>query len=747
MKNKDKFDMPESLKAYVERIGAEQINFRKFIVKIYKGNYYHEKAIISVDSDGTVKTSHEDYQPTESEQSQISNDFSKGVNYPSQIQAKKASLKSLKINKSSDLFVFLSFDRTGIEMVQEKRVKNDGTKQYIPWTLFDDGQWRALEPDKGLPMWKPEKIRNKPKIMIHEGAKAAQEIDDLVNNPKRKKELEKHPFGKEFEQFEHWGIIGGALAPHRTNYKDLIRFKATKVIYVCDNDEPGKSALSRVSKLYGQSLLGIQFDKLWPMAFDFADPIPEKFFNAKGSYNGPDFKDLLVPATWATVKIEKPGKGRPTYKLNSYFEKEWLHSVIPDAYIHESKTHHIYSSDNFNDLVCPFSDVDNVARLFRKNFAQKAVRLGFDPSKPNGIFIYENDIGITCINTHSPGNVKPVKGDPKPFLDFMEHLFPVESDRLNVMKWACTLIAKPEIKMSYGILLISEQQGVGKTTLGESILAPILGPWNCSFPTETEIVDSQFNEWAAGKRLAIVNEIYAGHSAKAYNKLKGIITDKTITVNKKFQAQYIIDNWLHMFACSNSMHAVKMDNDDRRWLVPKITNQQKPDSYWKRFYHWLNNENGLEIIHEFAHDWVSKNGYVERGSHAPTGEWKKEVITETLGRDASCIVQTLQRLIEENPNENLIVTDQELVRLIRNKYYRNQPEKAIMRPLTARKLARNAGWFVCENKFQNCSQWGIQHEWNFAISNDISIERKSLLALLEDRYKKVSFDEIFEEKF
>ena len=44
--------------------------------------------------------------------------------------------------------------------------------------------------------------------------------------------------------------------------------------------------------------------------------------------------------------------------------------------------------------------------------------------------------------------------------------------------------------MSYGVLLVSETQGVGKSTLGEAILTPLVGEWNVSFPNEKQVTDS-----------------------------------------------------------------------------------------------------------------------------------------------------------------------------------------------------------------------------------------------------------------
>jgi len=58
----------------------------------------------------------------------------------------------------------------------------------------------------------------------------------------------------------------------------------------------------------------------------------------------------------------------------------------------------------------------------------------------------------------------------------------MKRDRIELMRWCATLIARPDIKMNYGVLLISETQGVGKSTLGEKILAPLIGKLNASFP-------------------------------------------------------------------------------------------------------------------------------------------------------------------------------------------------------------------------------------------------------------------------
>ena len=73
--------------------------------------------------------------------------------------------------------------------------------------------------------------------MIHAGAKAAKFVTELVADKERCK---RHPWGELLSFYEHWGIIGGALAPHRADYASLIREKFGEVVYVCDNDFPAR---------------------------------------------------------------------------------------------------------------------------------------------------------------------------------------------------------------------------------------------------------------------------------------------------------------------------------------------------------------------------------------------------------------------------------------------------------------------------------------------------------------------------
>jgi hypothetical protein len=209
----------------------------------------------------------------------------------------------------------------------------------------------------------------------------------------------------------------------------------------------------------------------------------------------------------------------------------------------------------------------------------------------------------------------------------MEYLIPDPEDRKETLRWCATLIARPDIRMMYSLLLVSETTGVGKTTLAE-ILARLIGYYNCSFPSAETITESNFNSWVAYKRLAVIAEIYAGHSTKTFNKLKAILTDKDIHLNEKYVKEHLIENWVHIIAASNSYNALKIDDQDRRWFVPGVTEEKKPLEYFIKLRKWLDN-GGYEIIAHWAKSYVEEHGHVLTGEHAPTSAAKRRVIEES----------------------------------------------------------------------------------------------------------------------
>lgn len=700
---------PPSVKEYLRRIGAEILNFRRAMVKTHHGHYYVEKAIVRLLPDGTVTCSDKELEPTDDEAKAMAAELA-GMKFPLAVTALNADELKRKIGGGADIFEFwgrkgkepggVGEPGEGLIMCQERRLKADGTKAYVPWVMMDDGMgWVSMEPDGDLPFWKPRIGRGAGcRIMVHEGAKAAAAAETIARS-KTGEPLWGHPWREELEAYEHWGMIGGALAPHRTNYSELTVMKPTEVVYVCDNDIPGVSALQKVSKAWGRSMKSVKFGADFPDSWDMADPMPDDLF-AGVRWNGPTLASRMGPATWATELVPQPKgqKGKPGTRVTKDFAAEWVHVVTPEVYVHRTWPNQTYGASEFDHLMAPFSHVADTGRVLKRDDASMVHKMKYDPSVPPGV--YGSPDGGLFVNTYALPTITAEKGDLRLWDEYMAELIPGEADRHETLKWVATLVARPDIRMLYGLLLISETQGVGKGTLGDRILTPLIGELNVSFPKEKDIVDSEYNYWLAHKRLAIVHEIYAGHSSKAYNNLKSTITDKFITVNKKYQASFEMENWIHILACSNSRRAMKIAMDDRRWLVPKVSERKKSSEYWDRLNAWLTFEGGLAAIRWWADRFVAEHGPVNRGEPAPWSENKREIVEEGYSPGqawASSVLSDLRGRIEagELPQDSFLF-DATLVESVKTNVHEGKASEFLERPSTLCIVAKSEGFHVGE---------------------------------------------------
>jgi hypothetical protein len=615
-------------------------------------------------------------------------------------------------------------------MCQERTTTKDGSKAYIPWTLFmapkGKPQWRAMEPEGPLPFWKPKVRRNKSTIMVHEGAKTAYFVDALVNDPERREERKKHPWIDQLTMFEHWGAIGGALAIHRCDYEELKREKVEgHMYYSSDHDNVGEEAVKTFSKMYGGKVYNIKYDDRFPQGWDLADPVPEALVSKTGTVKF-TLLDYAQPVTWATFKIEKDGVGRPGWGLTKAFTEEWVHTIDPEFWCHVRMTNKCFKLQKaFDSFVDPFSHISDTGRLLRKVWTNKAVTVKYDPSAKPGLF-YDKDKNA-YLNLYQPSIVRDyTKAEAKNvdytlWIDLLDRLFPDAYEKSVISKWAATLMAKPGLKMNYGLLLVSEMQGVGKTTFSDFI-AEVLGQTNVSRASESSIL-GRFTEWAE-RQLVTVNEIYQGHSTAAYNRLKEIITDRTLRVEKKFVSEYYVDNHVHIIACSNSLRALKLENSDRRWFIPRVSEGKQSKDYWMRLYDWAELEDGYRKIKQWAKDYIAENGYVEPGSEAPWTAFKKEMIEESDSPGQELIRQDLRWIqtvcgmngsgeeIESSAAAPeitklisaakdglpLVMWDKDGVKAIEDVLYNGRSGDRVEKPAAVRKIAEQEGFHIGKSR-------------------------------------------------
>lgn len=419
---------------------------------------------------------------------------------------------------------------------------------------------------------------------------------------------------------------------HRNLWEELIGIPG-EVIIVPDNDFVGKFRIKQISRKFRCATYYSRFDSRWPRSWDVADPLPENMFNDEGLYQGPDFQDLLQYCSWATEEIGVEGN-KIIYGIRESFAENYVRIQNLRHYADINNPEITIDKEQFNVAVRAYSDVPDTANLLAKASGHICDKVTFMPNMPSGLIDVNGDY---CLNQYVDRRMKPMAlNDTSAFWDFMEYLIPDELERKHVIRWMATLYAKPETRIGYGILLLSKLQGVGKSTLLD-VLAALIGKRHVSFPGDA-MVQSDFNGWVVNKRLVVVHEIYAGQNWKTYNRLKSLMTDEFVEANNKHVVNYTLPNWTHYAAASNSMEALRIEHDDRRWLVPRLANYLYGN--YQELYDFIA-AGGLRAI---ANELLNYGDYIKPGEHAPLTDSKRALIDQSMPADERLVVMLMERL-------------------------------------------------------------------------------------------------------
>lgn len=611
--------------AYLGRVGLELRGLFHASRVLKENNYERDVAHARFNRRGYVSAT-KGYAPTDEEIEDMRAEVSQ-LEFPHQelLSALPSSgLPDIILNAhSKDTYIFRTKDNK-IRFIQIRIDLDNGDKKYVPQTYWSDGQWRAAEPEEGLPIYNVEQVYKGARVFVHEGAKAARAATEIAEDPK-------HPWNSYFSTGVHVGWIGGAYHLHRNIWNELTS-DTGELIIIPDNDFISKTRISRIARLFTCPAYHCRLDARWPNAWDVADGMPDSFYK-EGRYQGPEFDQLLECCNWATVQVGMEGN-RPIFAVREAFAQNWVRIQDLKHYAEISSPEISLDRDQFNIKVRPYSDVADTSALLSKISGNIVDKVTFMPSMPSGIVSIDDQL---CLNQYVDRRVKPRRMvDTKPFWDFMDYLFEEEEERYHMKRWMSTLYGRPEVRMGHGVLMLSKLQGVGKSTLLD-VLAKLIGNRHVSFPGD-DVVQSGFNGWAVNKRLVVVHEIYAGQNWKTYNKLKSLVTDEFIEANNKHVKNYTMPNWTHYAAASNSMEALRMENDDRRWFVP-----QMPDHFYDRYdelYDFI--EGGG--IQSLAQDLLEFNDHIRRGEHAPLTAAKKALIDQSMPPDERMVVLLCERM-------------------------------------------------------------------------------------------------------
>jgi len=156
-----------------------------------------------------------------------------------------------------------------------------------------------------------------------------------------------------------------------------------------------------------------------------------------------------------------------------------------------------------------------------------------------------------------------------------------------VLNWFACLYNKPTYRFSTSIIFIGDK-GSGKGMFSEALMK-IFG--KCAYRANSKDLTNNFNsQLFEGKLLLIANEIIDQKNKYQFsNDLKEFVTEKEISVEKKFSDRYMCKNYIKLVLFSNSNQPISIEEDDRRYAVFK--SQKLHMSYAERKKYWDDEDN------------------------------------------------------------------------------------------------------------------------------------------------------------
>ena len=178
---------------------------------------------------------------------------------------------------------------------------------------------------------------------------------------------------------------------------------------------------------------------------------------------------------------------------------------------------------------------------------------------------------------------------PEWFGEYMERLFPIEAERKFIIRWLARTVNQPAYKIRVAPVLRGGQ-GNGKSFLIDVLLSQLAGKHNV-LNTSLGRITGQFNAAIATCTVCCLDETYS-HKKSSADKLKKLITDEYVSITEKHVDGRQAAIYANFVIISNSKYPIHIEEDDRRYYVPKFIEHkcsaQETASFIKGFLGWLN---------------------------------------------------------------------------------------------------------------------------------------------------------------
>src|SRR6185369_6442009 len=167
-----------------------------------------------------------------------------------------------------------------------------------------------------------------------------------------------------------------------------------------------------------------------------------------------------------------------------------------------------------------------------------------------------------------------------------------------VMNWLAALFQIPG-RHAWSSIVMRGNQGTGKGHFADFMVGQCFHAQQYLHLVGANQLTAEFNEHFSGKVFVFGDETCWGGEKQAAEKLKGLITEDTILIHRKFLKAVEEPSALHIVMASNSEWPVAIPKDDRRFLVLDVAEAKQQDQvYFAALREELRNGGRAAMLHD-----------------------------------------------------------------------------------------------------------------------------------------------------
>ena len=182
------------------------------------------------------------------------------------------------------------------------------------------------------------------------------------------------------------------------------------------------------------------------------------------------------------------------------------------------------------------------------------------------------DQGTASVNTWTSPRYRSEPGAASTaFQRFIEYVIPVAEERDVFLDWLAWCLKHEGKKPSWAIMLYSEKQGTGKSTLAD-VMKALFGSQNTGRINGVNKLVGRFNKEVLDNKLVIVEEVEVKRGSPQANRLKSLVTEDSTMVEAKNMPIYLQDIYCAFLMTTNHL-PLWLEESDRRFFILNFDHQ------------------------------------------------------------------------------------------------------------------------------------------------------------------------------